>query len=508
MRMSIRLKILSAFFVVVFLNTILILFIFYFSSLQKNLIDIMPALSQVESFNMRITSKLYEAITKMSADDISEAKKIMFEMDAFLKNISDIGFSQEVKTFRGSMESYIGLFEDVIKGDEEAMAKLAESKKILDSSYENIRISIISSIKRYSNIILFLVLSAIPFTIIIGGASSMVISRSILRGIRKVAVVLGEIAKGGTNLKLRIKYRSGDEIETLTDNFDSFMDSLADIIKKLLMESDSLKESCFSARGSYSKILDESEKVQQYMSSVQNSTQFVWDQIESIAQRGAEILSFQKDSSQKISQEISQIRKNIEMFEKIEERFGQLFSKAGELERMKKEISGYVSAINDISDIINILSLNASIEAGRVGEKGKGFAVVADEIRKLSSRTKIVSTSIGKSVGVLTDVIVSVVETIKFIDNEIKKIADENRRSLISLQSIDVLSKRSVDMITEISNAVEQIRSMTKEVSKRVLESVQAIQGIGEHISGFEKYMSSIMKVSEDLRTIVSKFEI
>ena len=43
--------------------------------------------------------------------------------------------------------------------------------------------------------------------------------------------------------------------------------------------------------------------------------------------------------------------------------------------------------IEDISDRIALLSLNASIEAARAGEYGRGFAVVAEEISKLSEST-------------------------------------------------------------------------------------------------------------------------
>lgn len=66
-------------------------------------------------------------------------------------------------------------------------------------------------------------------------------------------------------------------------------------------------------------------------------------------------------------------------------------SQAGSQSKM---IRSSISELEKISRMIMIISVNASIEASRVGEAGRGFSAVAGDIRGLSQSTNKVITSL------------------------------------------------------------------------------------------------------------------
>ena len=60
------------------------------------------------------------------------------------------------------------------------------------------------------------------------------------------------------------------------------------------------------------------------------------------------------------------------------------------------KIAQKISIIEEIAGQTRMLSLNATIEAGKAKEHGKGFAVVAAEVRALAERSQAAATEINQ----------------------------------------------------------------------------------------------------------------
>ncbi|MDR1955403.1 MAG: methyl-accepting chemotaxis protein [Treponema sp.] len=88
-------------------------------------------------------------------------------------------------------------------------------------------------------------------------------------------------------------------------------------------------------------------------------------------------------------------------FTTLNEKFEESFRITDNLHGLAKTTGENLAHIHNITELTNILALNASIEAARAGAAGKGFAVVAAEIRKHAASTKEAVEAISQSVTTL-----------------------------------------------------------------------------------------------------------
>lgn len=143
--------------------------------------------------------------------------------------------------------------------------------------------------------------------------------------------------------------------------------------------------------------------------------------------------------------------------QKIETTGTQMQTLEGAIEKisnMSSEIEKIIGEIDAIAQQTNMLSLNASIEAARVGEAGKGFAVVATQVGNLAARSAQAAR-----------------QTSELITNSIQAV-EEGR--LITKKTAEEFAS----VVTEIEEASRSVKEITGMVEQNVDTVSQVVQGL------------------------------
>ncbi len=125
-----------------------------------------------------------------------------------------------------------------------------------------------------------------------------------------------------------------------------------------------------------------------------------------------------------------------------------------DLSKKAVNIEKFIAQINEVVMQINILSLNASVEAASAGDAGKGFAVVASEVKNLANKTSYVATDIEKTVKSIQDSIKNTNSEFKDIDNTINHIHSSTNDYNREIHDLHNLTKTSLKELSNLSDSV------------------------------------------------------
>jgi methyl-accepting chemotaxis protein len=163
------------------------------------------------------------------------------------------------------------------------------------------------------------------------------------------------------------------------------------------------------------------------------------------------------------------------------------------LNESSSEIEKIADTITSLASQTNILALNASVEAVRVGEAGKAFAVVAEEVRTLATKS---SASASHTTEIIKENIMLAmqgVESSKVVSTSLNDIHKDVLQVNMLLSEISTASEEQSRGVDQIAIAVATLEDAT-----------QSTASIAEESSATADYL---LNTSTDLHDVSERLE-
>ena len=293
--------------------------------------------------------------------------------------------------------------------------------------------------------------------------------------IGEISYILGAIAKGDLTQNTQRDY---------TGDFQAIKESLVSILN-------ALNQTMGQIAASAGHVSDGSEQV---AASAQTLAQGATEQASAVTEISTTITDISEGAKQTstAAAEVGKITNqagaqlNISM-----ENVKELSVSMERISSDSKQIGTIIATIENIAFQINILSLNAAVEAARAGSAGKGFAVVAEEISNLASKSDEAAKATKELIESSAATIVEGGKVMNRVTEALERTGELAGNVTVKMeQVVDAVEKQTLAM-DQVATGVEQISAVVENNSATSQECAAASEELSSQSNMLKELISS-----------------
>ena len=167
-----------------------------------------------------------------------------------------------------------------------------------------------------------------------------------------------------------------------------------------------------------------------------------------------------------------------------------------QVEEMSADIQNIIGTIDSIAFQINILALNASIEAAHAGETGRGFAVVADEVGALAAKTSESSKMTAELITGCLDQIQKAMTSAESTSECLRNIVESSGVIATAFKDISVDTKAQAEKANTIREEINNISDVVQNNTATAEETAAATEELSDQAKSLN-YMVSKFKLQQ-----------
>jgi methyl-accepting chemotaxis protein PixJ len=297
------------------------------------------------------------------------------------------------------------------------------------------------------------------------------------------------------------------EIGTLADSYNSTVESLREIVLQVKKSTTQMTVSTSNSEEFAQSLSERAAQQSKAITAALEQIQAMAKSVQAVAINTEEVETTFQEVLKTVATGDVAMDRTVAGIMDIRQTVAETAKKVKRLGESSQKISKVVNLIGGFAAQTNILALNASLEASRVGEEEHNFATVAEEIRILAQQSAEATTEIEK---IVASIQLDTKEVFKAMEEGIErvvigtKLVDETRQSL---NQVAISSQKVNSRIAEIAQETVQ----ESEASQKIAQTIAEVASMANTTSTDAELVSASTKellvVAEDLQAIVSRFK-
>ena len=247
------------------------------------------------------------------------------------------------------------------------------------------------------------------------------------------------------------------------------VDRLTAQLGTLVRAAEALREAAGGVAGSTNAILEGVVAEQAEVAGGLAATESLAQVSRRVSVDGTEAAHASTTASDVASRNRQQIRDAMDRLVALKAFVGESSAKVQALGDVSRRITGFIASIREFSDMTNLLSLNAAIEAARAGKHGKGFAVVAEEVRRLAEQSAGAAGEAG--------------ELVQDIHRRVGEVVEQMRRGQVNVSGVEELSSAALEALDAIVAATGDATTHARRIADAAGEQDSAFGRLRERIN-------------------------
>jgi methyl-accepting chemotaxis protein len=340
--------------------------------------------------------------------------------------------------------------------------------------------------------------AALFVIILLAGLLAFVVTRSIVRPLRRLQDATARAAEGDLTVSLAMTSR--DELGIVSRSFDAMVAALREIVGRVVTSArdqaqmaDEMASASAQTGLAVSQIAATIEDVARGASEQALATERVTQTVEEmtlgigqVAQGSQRAAGVAEDADHMASVGAATAGEATEAMRRIETSVADAAAVIATLGQKSQAIGEIVSAISGIAGQTNLLALNAAIEAARAGDRGRGFAVVAEEVRKLAESAGTQAGSIAALIAEVQGETAHAVDAMSAGREEVQAGAERVHAAGAAFDEIRQMVVGLSAQVTQVAVAAQQLEAGALKVT----------QGVGATASISQEYAAAAEEVS------------